>query len=100
MHLRRPVNFLIAVLVAAGLIYAPFAAPLLAKSAQAAIGSSAEMRGMAEMHAMADDMPCCPDQKADDGCTCPLLALCALAVSLPVPSGDGWLVRQSSRNAF
>jgi len=93
MHLKRPVNFLIAVLVAAGLVYAPFAAPLLTKSAQAAIGNSAEM------HGMADDMPCCPEQKADD-CVCPLLALCSLTISLAPPSGDRGLVRQWSRNTF
>jgi hypothetical protein len=88
------------VLVAAGLVYAPFAAPLLAKSAQAAADSSAQMHGMAEMHAMADDMPCCPEQKADNDCACPLLALCSLTISLPLPSDHGWLVRQWSRNAF
>jgi hypothetical protein len=95
MHLRRPVKFLIALLVATGLVYAPFAAPSVAKSTLSAAASSVEMQGMA------DDMPCCPDQKADNGCTCPLLALCTLTISLPVPSADGWLaLRQWSRNSF
>jgi hypothetical protein len=101
MHLRRPVNFLIALLVATGLIYVPFAAPSVAKSASSTVTGSVEMQGMDGMHGMADNMPCCPDQKADNGCSCPPLALCTLTISLPVPSDDGWLaLRQWSRNAF
>ena len=91
MHLRRFANFWIALLVAAGLFSAPLPAPLFLKTEPAAA---------AEMQAMADDMPCCPDQKADDGCACPLLALCTLTISLPAPSGDGWLARRWSRNAI
>jgi hypothetical protein len=100
MHLRRPVNFLIALLVAMGLVSAPFAAFAAGKSALSAITSSVEKQGMGEMPGMADDMPCCPDQKKGDDCACPLLALCSLSISLPAPSGHGWLVRPWSRNAF
>jgi hypothetical protein len=99
MHLRRPVNFLIAVLVATGLVSAPFAAFAAGNSAPA-IASSVEKQGMAQMHGMADDMPCCPDENKGDGCACPLLALCSLSISLPAPSGHGWLARPWSRNAF
>jgi hypothetical protein len=100
MHLRRPFNFLIALLVAMGLVSAPFAAFAAGKSTPSAIAGSVEKHGMAKMHGMADDMPCCPDQKTGDDCACPLLALCSLSISLAAPSGHGWLARQWSRNAF
>ena len=38
--------------------------------------------------AVAEDMPCCPDQTKSRGCAdCPLLALCMLSISLPAPAG-------------
>jgi hypothetical protein len=84
---KRLFNWLIALTVAAGLLSAPFAAPAVAKSYHA--GAGVETHAMvAEMHAMADDMPCCPDQGTANNCdSCPLLALCSLSVPTSAPSG-------------
>jgi hypothetical protein len=95
MHLRRFANFWIMLLVATGLVLAPVAAPVMAKPASDAAAST-------EMQAMADDMPCCPDQsKAKDCDGCPFVALCMLGISLPGPSGTGVLIeRYPLRTAF
>lgn len=96
---KRLLNLLIALTVAAGLLSAPFAAPAVAKLHHAASG---EMQAMADdahaMHgdahatsdgAMADGMPCCPDERtpARDCDSCPLMALCSVSTSFPTPSG-------------
>jgi hypothetical protein len=84
MTLRRVFRSIIALTVAAGLLSAPFAAPAMAKSHHAAVAVEA----MADdMTAAADGMPCCPDEGQPTGCdSCPLLALCSLTLSVPVPS--------------
>jgi hypothetical protein len=94
MHLRRFVNLWIMLLVAAGLLFAPLAASVMAK----ATSDSAST----EMQAMADEMPCCPDQTKSNDCdSCPFVALCMLSVSLPAPSGVGLLIaRDALRTAF
>jgi hypothetical protein len=44
---------------------------------------------MGDTQAMADDMPCCPDEGKAKGCdSCPFLALCSLAISMPAPVGS------------
>ena len=57
-------NWLIAVVVAAGLLAAPLSAPAMAASQMVATQMAAAAD---EMQAMAGDMPCCPqqDQKAE-----------------------------------
>lgn len=88
-------NWLIAVVVAAGLLAAPLSAPGMAASQMAAAAD--------EMQAMAGDMPCCPqqDQKAKDCGSCPFVALCMLTIAMPPPDGSGALVGRSiSLNAF
>ena len=61
-HLGR----LLAILLIAGLVFAPFSAP-----ANAARGAAT---AMVEMSA---DMPCCPDKSAPMDCDqCPLMAIC------------------------
>jgi hypothetical protein len=94
MHLRWFVNLWIMLLVAAGLLFAPLAAPVMAK-ATSDVAST-------EMQAMADEMPCCPDQTKSNGCdSCPFVALCMLSVSLPAPAGVGLLIaRDALRTAF
>lgn len=84
---RRLFNLLIALTVAAGLLSAPFAAPAVAKAHHAVGGQMQAMDG--DTHAMADDMPCCPDEgkPAKDCDSCPLLALCSMTIPMPAPSG-------------
>jgi hypothetical protein len=94
---KRIFNLLIALTVAAGLLTAPFAAPVVAKSHHAAVADMhADMHAMdgdmdamdGDMPGMADGMPCCPDEgkPAKDCDSCPLLALCSLAMPVPAPS--------------
>ena len=97
---KRIFNLLIALTVAAGLLSAPFAAPVVAKSHHAAVADMSAMDGDihamdgdmhamdGDMHAMADGMPCCPDEgKPAKGCdSCPLVALCSLTMPVPAPS--------------
>jgi hypothetical protein len=47
-------------------------------------------------------MPCCPDQTKSKSCdSCPFVALCMLAASLPAPSGAASLIeRHPLRTAF
>jgi hypothetical protein len=71
MSARRLLNLLIALSVAAGLVFMPSALPAHARSAPPAAASSDEMQAMAE------DMPCCPhEQKSKDCQDCPLLGIC------------------------
>ena len=92
---RKIFNWLIALSVAAGLVVAPLSVP-----AMAALQSGAAT----EMQAMADDMPCCPDQqdqKAKDCGSCPFIGLCMLTITMPAPDGASALVdRNFSRSAF
>ena len=90
---KRIFNLLIALTVAAGLLSAPFAAPVVAKSHHAAVADLSAMDGDmhamdGDMPAMADGMPCCPDEgKPAKGCdSCPLVALCSLTMPVPAPS--------------
>jgi hypothetical protein len=97
---RKVFNWLIAVVVAAGLLAAPLSAPGMAASQMAASQMAAAAD---EMQAMAGDMPCCPqqDQKAKDCGSCPFVALCMLTIAMPPPDGSGVLVdRTISLNAF
>lgn len=98
MRPRRFFNLLVALTVAAGLLSGPFAAPSVAKSQAATVGG--EVHAMdGGMHAftdgvMADGMPCCPDdgKPAKDCDSCPLMALCAMTIPMPAPSGTAVLV--------
>ena len=98
MNPRRLFNWLIVLTVAAGLLSVPFASPAAARTHHAA--ASGEMHAMhgdahatadaaGDMHAMADGMPCCPDQGngTKDCDSCPLMALCSLTIPMPAPSG-------------
>src|ERR1700756_3645217 len=70
MVLRKAFNWLIAITVAAGLLAAPLAVPVMAAPQPTAAAG--------EMEAMAGDMPCCPDQrdqKTKDCGSCPFVAL-------------------------
>jgi hypothetical protein len=93
---RKIFNWLIVLTVAAGLFTAPLSVPAMAALQKVAAAG--------EMQAMADDMPCCPDeqdQKAKDCGSCPLVALCMLTVTMPPPDGSGALAaRTFSLNAF
>lgn len=94
-------NWLIVLTVAAGLLTAPLVVPAMA-APQPATAADA-MQAMDTMQAMADEMPCCPDQdqKAKDCGSCPFIALCTLTITLPAPYGAGALVNRAfSRRAF
>jgi hypothetical protein len=101
---KRIFNLLIALTVAAGLLSAPFAAPVVAKSHHAAAADMYAMDGDdmhamdGDMHAMADGMPCCPDEgKPAKGCdSCPLVALCSLTMPVPAPSAFFALAPEAS----
>ena len=103
---KRIFNLLIALTVAAGLLAAPFAAPVMANSHHAAVADMYAMDG--DMHAMdgdtdamADGMPCCPDEgKPAKGCdSCPLLALCSLTMPVPAPSAFVALAPEATAQA-
>jgi hypothetical protein len=80
-HLCR----LLAVLLIAGLVFAP-----LAVRANGDSMASMAMASMADGAAsMSDDMPCCPDKSAPVDCDhCPLMALCvSTTLQAPLPAG-------------
>jgi hypothetical protein len=110
---RRFVNFCIMLLVAAGLLLAPLAAPVMATVLPSATGMTdhalpeqAKSEQAMSDHAMSEqdmaDMPCCPDPAKRTGCDdCPFLALCMLSVSPPLPAGAMSLIaRDPLRGAF
>jgi len=119
MNPRRLFNLVVASIVAAGLLSAPFATPTVARSHHAA-ASGAVQAVDGDRHAMShaatfdattahlamtDDMMsngaifhdegCCPDQgKPSRDCdSCPLLALCAMSIAVAAPSGSTTLAR-------
>ena len=96
MLLRRLANVWIMLLVAAGLLLAPLAAPVMAMS------TGSQAMSMADDMSMAEDMPCCPGQTKSKTCdSCPFVALCMLSISLPSPSGAATLIeRDALRTAF
>jgi hypothetical protein len=96
---KRVFNLLIVLTVAAGLLSAPFAAPVVAKSHHAAVADMHAMDG--DMDGMADGMPCCPDEgKPAKGCdSCPLLALCSLTMPVPAPSAFFALAPEATAQA-
>jgi hypothetical protein len=105
MHLKRFVNAVVMLLVAAGLLLAPLAAPVLAAPASGIAGHdtpamSGDMQAMSSD--MQDDMPCCPGQSQSKDCgSCPFVALCLLSASLPAPSGTISLIeRHAQYRAF
>ena len=119
MHLKRFVNAVVMLLVAAGLLLAPLAAPVLAAPASGIAGHdtpamSSDTQAMSsdtpamsdDMQAMSrdmqDDMPCCPGQSQSKDCgSCPFVALCLLSASLPAPSGTISLIeRHAQYRAF
>jgi len=98
MTLRRLLNLVIALTVTAGLLSTPFAAPSFAKPQVAGDmhamdgdkhAMPADMPAMSsDTPAMSSDTPCCPDEgKASDCASCPLMALCMLSTSIPLPAG-------------
>lgn len=92
---RKVFNWLIALAVATALVATPLSAPAMAASQMAAVDG--------EMQAMADDMPCCPqqDQKAGACGSCPFVALCMLTITMPPRnSGSALVDRIVSLNAF
>lgn len=112
--LRRLISLPLAILIIAGLAFAPLVTPASAKamanmhamsdmtseSDADAAPDMAAMHGMASMHdmdsmsgmdsdmsAMAADVPCCPNDKKNDACPdCPLMAICALKTAQAYPS--------------
>jgi hypothetical protein len=74
---------LLAILVIAGLVFAPLSGRA---NAGMTMGGSMPAMAAAEMTA---DMPCCPDKSAPMDCDqCPLMALC-MVTNLHVPSSAG-----------
>ena len=100
MTLRRLFKLIIALTVTVGLLSTPFAATSLAKPHASVAGDMHAMDG--DVHAMLADSPCCPDEgKASDCATCPLMALCMLSTSIPLPAETAALVtRDPLREAF
>ncbi len=78
-HLSR----LLAILLIAGLVFAPFSGP-----ANAGIAMGGSMPEMAAKE-IAADMPCCPDKSMPMDCDqCPLMALCMVkSFHEPSPAG-------------
>ena len=109
---RQFFNWLIVLTVAAGLVFMPLAAPVMAGTHQAAAsGEIHAMHGGAQatddaaddMQGMAGDMPCCPDEGTPaKGCdSCPLMALCSMMIAVPAPSQIAGLARdEAGQTAF
>jgi hypothetical protein len=97
---RQLFKLIIALTVTAGLLSAPFAGPSFAKPHASVSGDMHAMDGDAQ--AMAGDMPCCPDEgKASDCAGCPLMALCMVSISIPLPAAAAALVtRDPLRKTF
>jgi hypothetical protein len=97
MNLRRLSRWVIALTVAAGLVSAPLAASFA--KPHASVGGDIVVM---DAQAMAGEMPCCPDEGiAGDCATCPLMALCMLSTSIPLPAETAALVtRELLREAF
>ncbi|GLR84935.1 hypothetical protein [Bradyrhizobium iriomotense] len=94
MHLKRFANVVVTLLVAAGLLLAPLAAPVLAAPA-----SGHDMQAMSG-DTQAEDMPCCPGETESKDCgSCPFVALCLLNVSLPAPSGAVSPIERHARHS-
>jgi len=97
MTVRRMISRVLAALVAAGLIFAPFVSSAMARSDQMAVDhmTMAHSHHMPEAGAQrAADMPCCPDQEKSDGCKdCPLMAICMLSVLQSGPSAVAIILR-------
>jgi hypothetical protein len=84
LRLTRHLSRLLAILLIAGLVFAPFSGPA---KADMAMGEAAPM-AMAEMAA---DMACCPDKSMPVDCDqCPLMALC-MATNFHQPSSAGMI---------
>jgi len=78
MSLRRLIIRLLGVLVIAGLVVAPLAAP-----ASAMASSTVDM---AHMASMSEEMPCCPDGQKSSHCPdCPLAAMCVVKIAPVIP---------------
>jgi hypothetical protein len=78
MSLRRLITRLLGVLVIAGLVVAPLAAP-----ASAMASSTVDM---AQMASISGQMPCCPDEQKNSHCPdCPLASMCVVKVASAVP---------------
>jgi hypothetical protein len=84
MNACRPLKFLLALLVSAGLVIAPLATPAVAEHSMPPTMHMAHGPDMADMAA---DMPCCPDkQKGADCQDCPFVAICVLKVMQAEPT--------------
>jgi len=104
---RRLFKSIVALAVAAGLMFAPLAATAALAKADPSVGGerhAMDMHAMdapaTDMQAMADDMPCCPDEGKAGDCACPLVALCMLSISIPLPEAGALVTREALRNAF
>jgi hypothetical protein len=104
MRFGRFANLLIMFAVAAGLLLAPLAAPVMAASMAPNAAphdmSIAHEMSMADEMSTADEMPCCPGDTKNKTCdSCPFVALCMLGISLPAPSGAATLVERTPLRA-
>jgi hypothetical protein len=78
---------LLAILLIAGLVFAPLSAPANAGKGMAMVAPMTA----AEMVEMSADMPCCPDKSVPMDCDqCPLMALC-MATNFHQPSSAGMI---------
>ena len=94
MSVRRLLNLLIVLSVAAGLVSAPIAVPMHAQSVPALVASSDDMQAMAE------DMPCCPhEQKSKDCQDCPLVGICLAKSTQIGPAAAAALLDRTSIHA-
>ena len=83
MKISIHIGRLLAILVIAGLVFAPFSGPA---NARMTMGESMPEMAAAEMVA---DMACCPENSVPMDCDqCPLMALC-MVTNLHVPSSAG-----------
>lgn len=102
MILRRLFKSIVALAVAAGLMFAPLAATAALAKADPSVSEqtyATDVHAMGTL-AMADEMPCCPDEGKAGDCACPLLALCMLSISIPLQEVGSLVTRDPLRNAF
>ena len=85
MNARQALKLLLALLVSAGLAFAPLAAAVAAEHPMPA--GMLSMAHASDISDMAADMPCCPDKQKSSTCEdCPLVAICVLKMLQAVPS--------------
>lgn len=91
MNVHKRFKLLLAILVTAGLTFAPVVAS--ATIEQLSTAKTVQMAGTSDVMA---DMPCCPDKTSHDCQDCPLIAICMLKLLQAGPSKQALVLNLSA----